>query len=138
MDVLVDTSVWSLVLRRRQILAGRELAIANELRRLFKEQRAGIIGVVRQELLSGARSMAQFESLRDALREFEDIPVPSAYHERAAEVDLQLRSIGITGKSADLLICATALERGMAVFTTDTDFEHFARVVPLQIHTVRV
>jgi len=136
MDVLVDTSVWSLVLRRRPALSGQQLDLANELRRLFKEKRACIIGAIRQELLSGARTIDQLARLREALREFADVPVPSTYYERAAELNFQLRSKGIKGKSTDLLICATALERDMAVFTTDKDFEHFKRGVPLRLHTI--
>jgi predicted nucleic acid-binding protein len=137
MDVLVDTSVWSLVLRRKKALTGQDQAFADELRRLFKEGRARIIGAIRQELLSGTRAREQFELLRDALREFEDIPLPTACYERAAELDLLLRSNGIAGKATDLLIGATALEFSLAIFTTDSDFEHFARVVPLHFHEVR-
>lgn len=37
-------------------------------------------------------------------------------------------------KNTDFLICAAALRRDHAIFTTDGDFRHFARVLKLQLH----
>jgi len=51
--VLVDTSVWSLALRRRS--PDREGGIVRELRRLIAEFQVAMIGPFRQELLSGIR-----------------------------------------------------------------------------------
>jgi hypothetical protein len=54
---LVDTSVWSLALRR-----GRQSTSvpAMELRNLISAQRVQIIGPIRQEILSGFREETQF------------------------------------------------------------------------------
>ena len=52
MSVLVDTSVWSLALRRRE---ASEHPAVQELRDLIDETRAHLIGEVRQEVLSGIR-----------------------------------------------------------------------------------
>ena len=46
MKVLVDTSVWSLALRRTR---GAETAVVQELRSLIDEGRVAIIGPVRQD-----------------------------------------------------------------------------------------
>ncbi len=69
MKVLVDTSVWSLALRRR----GRPNDPAvGELRSLIDEGRVALIGPIRQELLSGIRTSEAFERLRDHLQPFSD------------------------------------------------------------------
>ena len=70
MDVLVDTSVWSLAYRRS---APPPDPHAAELAHLIREGRAFIIGPVRHDVLSGIRVAAQFNLLRNALRAFPDL-----------------------------------------------------------------
>jgi hypothetical protein len=54
MNALVDTSVWSLALRRKtENLSTNERLLVAELSELIREGRARVIGLVRQELLSG-------------------------------------------------------------------------------------
>ncbi len=55
MKVLVDTSVWSIVLRRAKRTRGE---VSDELRSLILEHRVEIIGPIRQEILSGLREDA--------------------------------------------------------------------------------
>jgi len=62
MNVLVDTSVWSLALRRREV--DEESEIVRELRELIVEGSAVIIGPIRQELLSGIRIEYRLLDLR--------------------------------------------------------------------------
>jgi hypothetical protein len=64
--VLVDTSVWSLALRRR----APAHASVGELTRLIAHGRVAMIGSIRQEILSGIRDPATFTQLRDRLRFF--------------------------------------------------------------------
>ena len=54
MNILVDTSVWSLALRRKtESLNATERFLVAELSELIREGRARLVGLVRQELLSG-------------------------------------------------------------------------------------
>lgn len=133
----MDTSVWSLALRRRaEDLSKRERLIVDELTELIKEGRANIIGMIRQELLSGVKTAAQFERLRKMLAAFPDEPVDSADHEAAAKAGNDCRAKGIAVSAVDMLICAVAQRRGMAILTTDPDFENYARALPLQLYAV--
>jgi len=76
MNVLVDSSVWSLALRRKTAgLNATEKFIVAELSELVREGRARLIGLVRQELLSGIKTTEQFEKLRLHLRSFPDEPI---------------------------------------------------------------
>lgn len=134
MTVLVDTSVWSLALRRRDL---SEAPAVLELRELIQESRAHLIGAVRQEVLSGIREKAQFEKLRDRLRGFPDLPVRTVDHERAAEFLNLCRSRGIQGSNTDFLLCAVAERYGLEILTTDEDFPLYARHLPVRLHASR-
>jgi predicted nucleic acid-binding protein len=135
--VLVDTSVWSLALRRRPGDLGKgERPIVSGLTELIKDGRAAIIGMIRQELLSGIRTSAQFEQLRRTLAAFRDEPVGTEDHEAAARAANACRAQGIAVSAADMLICSVAHRRDMPVFTTDPDFSNYARALMLKLYAV--
>ncbi|HVZ36064.1 MAG TPA: PIN domain-containing protein [Polyangiaceae bacterium] len=134
MNVLVDTSVWSLALRRARRI---DDAVPRELAELIREGRVVMIGPVRQELLSGIKSKPQFEQLRDHLRAFPDLELESIDYEEAASAYNRCRERGIQGSNTDFLICALAIRRDLAIFTTDGDFKHFARALRFELYQVR-
>jgi predicted nucleic acid-binding protein len=133
--VLVDTSVWSLLLRRRQRAPGGPEA--DELRSLIEDGLVALAGPVRQELLSGVRDRAQFERLQEKLRAFPDLVIEQADYEEAAALCNRCRAAGLQGSGVDFLLCALALRRGYALFTTDRDFDRFAGILPLRLHAAR-
>ena len=94
-----------------------------------------MIGAVRQEILSGIKEQVQFDRLRDHFRAFPDSVVTTDDHEEAAAFFNRCREKGIQGSNTDFLICAVAVRNGFAIFTTDDDFEHFAKVLPIALHT---
>ena len=134
MTVLVDTSVWSLALRRDR---PAENALVGEFAELIDEQRVVMIGPVRQELLSGIRNAAQFDRLREHLQAFPDLALTVADFERAAEFFNLCRSQGVQGSNTDFLICAVAANRKLAILTADQDFVLFAEHLPINLHRVR-
>jgi hypothetical protein len=79
---LVDTSVWSLALRRDD---GRQHPEREELRRLVSAHRAEIVGPIRQEILSGVRDRVQFARLETHLAAFPDIPLLTEDYVTAAK-----------------------------------------------------
>jgi hypothetical protein len=136
MLVLVDTPVWSLALRRvSSDLNPRELHLTEALRELIRDGRVQLVGLVRQELLSGIRHEAVFRKLRDQLRAFDEPRLEIADYEEAASINDQCRSRGIAGSAVDFLICAVALRRNWQTFTTDRDFERYAKVAPFSLYT---
>jgi len=134
MNVVVDTSVWSLALRRG---APRGTSVERELAELIGEGRVLMLGVIRQELLSGIRATEQFKKLRDSLRAFPDVALDHEDYEEAATCFNRCRAKGLQGSNADFLICAVALRVNAAVLTTDGDFEGFARVLHVRLHRPR-
>jgi len=138
MNVLVDTSVWSLALRRKtESLSTKERHLVEELAELIREGRARLMGLVRQELLSGVRNAEQYERLRQSLRAFPDERMDTSDHEEAAKAGNQCRARRIAVSIVDVLLCAVAMSREWAIFTTDPDFSNYARVLPLKLHTPR-
>lgn len=133
MSVLVDTCIWSLALRRQAVLGPD----AVELSQLIAEGQVEMIGPIRQEILSGIARASQFEALREQLAAFEDIPLERRHFELAAEFNNRCRRHGVQGSHTDFLICAVgALERAR-IYTSDKDFKHYAKWLPIQLHARR-
>ena len=124
-DVLVDTSIWSLVLRRKA--GSREETIVRELADLIQETRVRMIGPIRQEILSGIQHSKQFELLRSRLRAFPDLHIREENFERAAEIFNTCRKAGIQGSNTDFLICAVAEQNDLEIFTADRDFARYQK-----------
>ena len=134
MNVLVDTSVWSLALRRE---SPRGSSAENELAELIREGRVFMVRAIRQELLSGIRAAEQFKKLRDSLRAFPDEPLQQEDYEEAAGCFNRCRAKGVQGSNTDFLLCAVALRRNVAILTTDADFEGFAKHLRIKLHSPR-
>jgi predicted nucleic acid-binding protein len=138
MNVLIDTSVWSLALRRKnQSLSTNEKFLVAELSELIREGRARMIGLVRQELLSGIKATEQYEKLRLHLRSFPDEVVDTSDYEEAAKAGNRCRAKGVVVSIVDILLCAVANKRLWTIFTTDPDFSNYAKALPLRIHAPR-
>ena len=133
MKVLVDTSVWSLALRRG---IQSTSAAAQELRNLIADGRVEMIGPIRQEILSGIREESQFKELEMRLSAFPDHPITTEDYVMAARFFNLCRRKGIQGPNTDFLICAVAARNGLAIFTTDEDFIFFSKHLPIVFHKV--
>lgn len=134
MMILVDTSVWSLALRRKRIDSTPQV---QGLIKLIGDMRVQMIGPIRQEILSGIKTEAQFVMLREQLNAFPDLPLTADVFEYAAELFNLIRAKGIQGSNTDFLICAVSLRHSMPIFTIDNDFIHFARYIPINLYTIQ-
>lgn len=133
MSLFVDTSVWSLALRRDAS------GSAKEVRELIRAIEAGeelvTTGLVLQELLQG------FSGPRDRLQlleHFTAVPlmVPDRRdHVEAAELRNKCRRGGIQIGTIDALLAQLCLRFDLAMLTTDNDFHHIARLFPLKLWT---
>ncbi len=131
MKVVVDTSVWSLALRRNT--PANAMPVVNLLRELITDGRVAMLGAVRQEVLSVIRHAEQFTRLRDYLRAFADLGLTTEDYELAAEFYNTCRSNGIQGANTDFLLCAVAHRRGYSILTTDKDFEISRAYIPVML-----
>ncbi len=121
MKLLADTSVWSLALRRKDSagLSPEEQRLEAELAQAIQDGRVVMIGMIRQELLSGIKEAAQYEKLKAALEPFLDEPIDTADHEYAARLYNECRSHGNEAGPVDMLICAVVVRRSWNVLSSD-------------------
>jgi predicted nucleic acid-binding protein len=121
MKLLIDSCVWSLVLRRKPaaILSREEQETVAALTEAIRDGRAAIMGPIRQEILSGIKEPVQYEKLRSVLRSFADEPLTTSDHEEAARLFNLCRSNGVQCGSVDILLCAVARQRHWAILTFD-------------------
>jgi len=129
--VLVDTCMWSLAFRGKK---PREAKVARKIGSFIDENRAKIIGLIRQEVLSGYSDYQSFVELRDKLSYFPNEPTLDSDYEAAAEYSNLCRKNGIQGSHADFLICAVSIRLKMMIYTNDKDFRRYSKHLPLELY----
>ena len=133
MTPLVDTSVWSLALRRKRPTEGPEV---NRLRdALDGGESIYTTGVVLQELLQGfqrpthrGRIVEHFTSLPMLVPTRED-------HIHAAELYNEYRRRGIQAGTIDALLAQLCISRDLVMLSTDRDFGYIAECSSLRLWT---
>jgi predicted nucleic acid-binding protein len=130
MTLLVDTSVWSLSLRRdapslpeldelRRALAGNDLVVTT--------------GVIIQELLQGLASDEARSSTRDRMSRMAHVTADLDDHTRAAQAFIDCRRRGVQLGTVDALLAALSIRRELTLLTTDRDFLRAAPVLGLRV-----
>ena len=132
MNILVDTSIWSLAFSRKELSKDESRIIAS-LSELVKELRTIMIGPIRQEILSGISEINIFDELQDKLSAFPDHPIETKDYETASRYYNKCRKNGIQGSHVDFLICAVASNNGFLIFTLDKDFSHYKKYLPIDL-----
>ena len=124
MSLLVDTSIWSLALRRDSPAPGREV------RALVQAIESGetllTTGLVLQELLQGFSGPKSREQILDR---FSSIPllVPDRDdHVRAAELRNHCRRSGVQVGTIDALLAQLCIRHDLIMLTADEDFGRIA------------
>lgn len=130
MTVFVDTSVWSLALRRDSPDHPAVDFLAGTLRR---SESICTTGLVLQEILQGFRGA----KARDAIIErFSSLPLLVPHrddHVAAADLRSTCRRQGAQIGTIDALLAQLCLRHDLLLLTTDRDFEHIARHAPLRL-----
>ena len=124
MNLVVDTSVWLLALRRR---SGSEDLAAARLRELIEAGHGILVpGVVLQELLQSIRSSGDFERVLTALRAFTILHLEPDDYVEAARLFNKCKSKGVQAGTIDAQLAAACARRDIPLFTCDRDFQHIA------------
>lgn len=92
-----------------------------------------MLGLIRQEILSGIRNLDQFARLKSYLQGFLDLELDTADYKTAAEFFNQCRRNGVQGSNTDFLICAVAHRRRYKILTEDQDFKNFQAYIPIEL-----
>ena len=132
MNVFVDTSVWSLAFRR-------DASTAPEVRLLARSLGMGdtvvTTGLVLQELLQGFQGPRATDQI---IRYFALLPVITPEiddHIEAARLRNFCRRKGIQVETIDALIAQLCIRHELQLLTTDGDFQHMAKHMPLSLLT---
>ncbi len=132
MKVLVDTSVWSLALRKSD-KNDSEKYIVEILSGLVRDTNVVSIGNIRQEILSGISSYSKYEELKEKIAIFKDTQISTGDYEAAAAYFNTCRKNGIQGSHIDYLICAVAVANDFTIFSLDMDFIQYKKHLPIKL-----
>jgi len=135
MRILVDTSVWSLALRKKDKTIEEESIISYFID-IVRDLKLVIIGPIRQEILSGISNKIRFEDLKSKISVFEDFRVETNDYELAAQLYNECRSKGLQGSHIDFLICSVSINNQMSILTLDKDFEKYQKFVPINLEKI--
>ncbi len=128
MTLLVDTSVWSLALRRDVVSDVPETIALKQA--LQSGQHIVTTGLVLQELLQGFSGPKQAEALLERFRSLPLLSPDRQDHVVAAQLRNVCRKNGVQAGTIDALLAQLCIRHGLLLLTTDGDFRHMARVIP--------
>jgi predicted nucleic acid-binding protein len=128
---VLDTSVWLEVLP-----PGRgSPALRERVDGLLSADLVATTGMVRLELLGGARSLNEWDRLQRLLSALHPLPIDDGHWEEAGRMGFQLRRQGSTVPFTDLLIGAVAMRAGVVVVHRDRHFDLAASHLPLKVES---
>ena len=131
MSLFVDTSVWSLALRRDNPQGDKEVKL------LHRALSAGIsvftTGLVLQELLQGFLGAKASSQIIDRFAALPFIIPDRVDYIQAAEIRNRCRRKGIQTGTIDALLAQLCLRHELELLTTDHDFKHISKVYPLRL-----
>ena len=128
---LVDTSVWLEVLP-----AGRGTpSLRQRVDALLAADWVATTGMVRLELLGGARPQREWDRLSDFLYALHHLPVEKDHWQEAAHMSFQLRRQGISVPFTDLIIGTVTLKSDAVLVHRDRHFDFIASHLLLQVES---
>jgi predicted nucleic acid-binding protein len=135
MKILLDTSIWSLALRRKSGVVSAESVM---LRTLIEQgEDIHLLGIILQEVLQGIKNPKDFHLLKDYLDAFPLIELTRDDYIKAAELKNRLIKKGKQISTIDALIASASISYSCYLFTTDRDFENIAQHSSLKLFRMR-
>lgn len=131
MSLFVDTSVWSLALRRDAPEGSPQLGALTTA--LTAGQSILTTGLVLQELLQGFAGPKAREAI---LERFSAVPLLAPGREdhiEAATLRNTCRRAGVQVGTIDALIAQLCIRHGLTLLSTDQDFERIGKHTPLKL-----
>lgn len=130
MTVLVDTSVWSLALRRDRPRGG---PVIDQLSAALTSDLVVTTGLIVQELLQGFLPDRSQSEIRRRLGALAYVQPSRDDHIAAADLRNTCRRAGVQLGTVDALIAQLCISRNLELLSTDRDFEHAARHCGLRL-----
>lgn len=130
MRVVADSSAWI------EFLRATGSAIHLAMRRILAEdpRAIGVPGIVRAELLGGARDERDAHRLLQMLSACAVLPLSDPHdYESAAALRRTVRESGATVLTTDCLIAWAAIREGVELLHRDRHFDLIAEATPLRV-----
>ena len=131
MSLLVDTSVWSLALRRDASADDPEVQALVEA--LAGSDVVVTTGLVLQELLQGFSGPKAASAIVERFTALALIQPDRDDHIAAAELRNKCRRAGVQLGTVDALIAQLCIRNGLTLLTSDQDFIHAAKHCELKV-----
>ena len=130
-DILVDTSVWIDFFNSAK---SKEAKILQEL--IENEDDIYLCPVIYQEILQGIVKDAEFNEIKDILKNFNILDNDAMIvADHAVDLYRNMRKKGITvRKSADCVISSYAILGNIPIFHKDRDFTQISKYTKLRIY----
>ena len=133
MSLLVDTSVWSLALRRDRPADVPEVARLGQA--IERGESILTTGLILQELLQGFSGPTAQQQIVERFSAFPLLEPERRDHIDAAELRNACRRGGVQVGTIDALIAQLCRRHELMLLTTDRDFHHIAGILPLAVWT---
>ncbi|MFL6605793.1 MAG: PIN domain-containing protein [Steroidobacteraceae bacterium] len=131
MSLLVDTSVWSLLLRRDQTEDVPQVAALTGA--LESGVRILATGLILQELLQGFLGPKAKQRILEHFAAFPLLNPDREDHIAAAELRNRCRTRGVQAGTIDALLAQLCIRHELVLLTTDVDFHHIAKHSSLKV-----
>ena len=102
---------------------------------LLRQHVVATSGMVRLELLGGARDAPEWSELAVVLGGLHQLPVTEETWDEAASIAYELRRVGITVPFTDILIATIAIHADATVLHRDRHFDLIAQHTPLRVES---
>jgi predicted nucleic acid-binding protein len=130
LSLFVDTSVWSLALRRDTPASTPHVQMLIDA--IESGETIITTGLVLQELLQGFHGPKARDQLLDRFSALPSIMPDRNDHIEAADLKIQCRRSGIQIGTIDALLAQLCIRHGLTMLSTDRDFERIADLSSLK------
>ncbi|MEE9229440.1 MAG: PIN domain nuclease [Acidobacteriota bacterium] len=131
MRALVDTSVWSLSLRKKR---PAECPTVEKLMSLLRaDEDVFLTGLILQEILQAFRSDSSFRRVARHLEPFPLLELKRIDFVAAASLHRKCAARGVSVSTADCQIATAAIRHECLLLSADKDFERIARFSKLKL-----
>ena len=117
--ILVDTSIIIDLWRNP----------SEALKKVFIEERTAICGIVKAELIRGAKNEADLLAISNTLSSLEYIALDESIWDEVGKLGYRLRKNGITVPFQDTVLCALAIRYGLLLWSYDSHFALIKTVI---------
>jgi predicted nucleic acid-binding protein len=114
---MIDSSVWINYFREKNY------ELTPFIKELMEKDQVYINGIIRIELLKGAKSEKNYRSLKSSLNGLHFLEIDKKLFDTISEAAFKLRTNGVTVPLTDLVIAVQCVENGLILINEDRHFE---------------